>query len=276
MKKRISFLLVTVMAISLLLSACGQVDPDQEVYNGRLGSELKSELDLDESLTAMVCDLMKQSTPDHDASDYLDEGVQSGMNMYFQNYFGVSFPEQCFEAASSYEALEEECGEWNGTFYVSEENPYEYSVDIAGKTMTTNAEAVFSKRNVEVQMVYNVFDNELTAISFNPKYTMGEKLQKAGMNTLISISIVFAVLILISIIIYCFNIFPYLEKRKKAKAAAKAEASQKDTFVTQIEQREEMQGNACDTELIAGIAAAIAASEGTSTSDFVVRSINRR
>ena len=31
-----------------------------------------------------------------------------------------------------------------------------------------------------------------------------------------------------------------------------------------------------DTELVAVIAAAIAASEGTSTSDFVVRSINRR
>ena len=31
-----------------------------------------------------------------------------------------------------------------------------------------------------------------------------------------------------------------------------------------------------DSELIAVIAAAIAASEGTSTSDFVVRSINRR
>ena len=31
-----------------------------------------------------------------------------------------------------------------------------------------------------------------------------------------------------------------------------------------------------DTELIAVIAAAIAASTGTSTSDFVVRSINRR
>ena len=31
-----------------------------------------------------------------------------------------------------------------------------------------------------------------------------------------------------------------------------------------------------DTELVAVIAAAIAASTGTSTSDFVVRSINRR
>lgn len=276
MKKKISFLLVTVMAISLLLCACSQVDPDQEVYNGRPGAELKSELDLDVTLTAMVCDLMKQSDPEHDASAYLDEDVQSGMNMYFESYFGITIPAQCFEAASSYEALEEECGEWDGTFYVSDKKPYEYSVDIAGKTMTTNAEMVFSKRNVEVQMVYNVFDNELTDISFTPKYTMGEKLQKAGINTLISITVVFAVLILISLIIYCFNLFPYLEKKKKEKAAAKGETSPKDTFVTQIEQREEMQGNAGDTELIAVIAAAIAASEGTSTSDFVVRSINRR
>lgn len=275
MKKKISFLLVTVMAISLLLCACGQVDPDQEVYNGRAGSELKSELDMDVSLTAMICDLVNQSNPEHDASVYQDSDMQAGINSYFTNYFNITVPEQCFDAAASYEALADECGEWDGTFYVSEDNPYEYSVDIAGKTMTTNAVMNFSKRNVEVQMVYNVFDNELTAISFTPSYTLGEKLQKAGVNTLISITIVFTVLILISVIIYCFNIFPYLEKKKKAKAAKNTDHAAA-AVVSQIEQREEIQNVADDTELIAVIAAAIAASEGTSTSDFVVRSINRR
>jgi Na+-transporting methylmalonyl-CoA/oxaloacetate decarboxylase gamma subunit len=104
---------------------------------------------------------------------------------------------------------------------------------------------------------------------------MGEKLSKAGLNTLISISIVFCVLILISLIIYAFNIFPYLENKKKEKEKAAA-ATPKDEVVSQIQVREEQQNVTDDTELIAVIAAAIAASEGTSTSDFVVRSINRR
>ena len=50
----------------------------------------------------------------------------------------------------------------------------------------------------------------------------------------------------------------------------------KDAVVTQIEQREEQEQLTDDTELVAVIAAAIASYEGTSTSDFVVRSIRRR
>ena len=78
---------------------------------------------------------------------------------------------------------------------------------------------------------------------------------------------VFAVLILISLVISCFKIFPYLESKKKA---GQTENAVKET-VQDIPA--EQQDN---TELIAVIAAAIAASTGTSTDDFVVRSIKRR
>jgi Na+-transporting methylmalonyl-CoA/oxaloacetate decarboxylase gamma subunit len=114
---------------------------------------------------------------------------------------------------------------------------------------------------------------EISGISIDPVYSIGEKLSKAGLNTLISISIVFCVLILISLIIYAFNIFPYLENKKKAKAAA---AEPKKEVISAVPVQEEQTSVTDDTELIAVIAAAIAASEGTSTGDFVVRSINRR
>ena len=87
-------------------------------------------------------------------------------------------------------------------------------------------------------------------------------------------SIVFTVLICISLIISAFKIFPYLEAKKKEKAAAKA-AQVETNVVTQIEEIEE-QEYVDDTELVAVIAAAIAAYEGTSTDGFVVRSIRRR
>jgi Na+-transporting methylmalonyl-CoA/oxaloacetate decarboxylase gamma subunit len=129
---------------------------------------------------------------------------------------------------------------------------------------------------VTFEVVYEYYSMEISGISINPVYSMGEKLSKAGMNTLISMSVVFCVLILISLIIYAFNIFPYLENKKKEKEKAAAGTTPREEAVSPVVTREEPQNATDDTELIAVIAAAIAASEGTSTSDFVVRSINRR
>ena len=90
----------------------------------------------------------------------------------------------------------------------------------------------------------------------------------------INMTVVFAVLILISLLISCFKIFPYLEKKKAAKAAG--QAPQQEETPAAAPAPAPVAAQTDDTELIAVIAAAIAASTGTSTSDFVVRSINRR
>jgi Na+-transporting methylmalonyl-CoA/oxaloacetate decarboxylase gamma subunit len=118
---------------------------------------------------------------------------------------------------------------------------------------------------------------ELTGVTINPVYSFGEKMSTAALNTVICMSIVFTVLICISLIISAFKIFPYLEAKKKEKEAAAKAATVENNVVTQIEQREEQeQEYVDDTELVAVIAAAIAAYEGTSTDGFVVRSIRRR
>ena len=110
----------------------------------------------------------------------------------------------------------------------------------------------------------------LSATSF------ADTMTKAGMNTLISMSVVFSILVLIIFLISGFKIIPYLEAKKKEKASQLVT----NTFENQIEQREELEGEqeelVDDTELVAVIAAAIAAYTGTSTSGFVVRSIKRR
>ena len=112
---------------------------------------------------------------------------------------------------------------------------------------------------------------EVEDITIDGVYTTGEKMSTALMNTVMGISIVFLVLIIICLLICCFNIFPYLEKKKAAKSAVK------EDVVSQIEAREEQQTDGTDdTELVAVIAAAIAAAEGTSADGFVVRSIRRR
>ena len=74
--------------------------------------------------------------------------------------------------------------------------------------------------------------------------------EQALLNTLMGMGTVFAVLILISLVISCFKIFPYLESKKKA---GQTENAVKET-VQDIPA--EQQDN---TELIAVIAAAVAA-----------------
>ena len=98
----------------------------------------------------------------------------------------------------------------------------------------------------------------------------------AGINTVICLVVVFAVLIFISFLISLFKYIPKLEAlftRKDAKTEL-AENAVVNT-VSQIEVKEEEEELSDDLELVAVITAAIAASAGTSTDGFVVRSIRR-
>lgn len=122
------------------------------------------------------------------------------------------------------------------------------------------------------------FDKNLTitGIATNIQYSFGEKMAKAGLNTLLGMGTVFVVLILICFIISAFALIPKLQKRSSEKAAAKDVKSEAvDNTIAQISEREEA-GETDDLELIAVISAAIAASSGSSSTDgFVVRSIRR-
>ncbi len=261
MKKRIAFALCMVMMI-FMLGACG-TDPTTVDYNGYSYDELKSELYYTANMAQSI------------VYTYEEQNVQAGevpedLVSELMNY-GVT--ELQLEAAERWMEISEQFGELKSADEDS------FKVTKSGKTLTTDLTLNFEKKDVNFQVVYNYYDMEITGITIEPVYSLPEKLQKAGMNTLISMSVVFAVLILISLLIACFKIFPYMEEKKANKKAAKAldaaSASEENQVVSQIAQREEQQ-QADDTELIAVIAAAIAASTGTSTSDFVVRSINRR
>ena len=98
----------------------------------------------------------------------------------------------------------------------------------------------------------------------------------AGINTVICLVVVFAVLIFISFLISLFKYIPKLEAAlsKKDKKTELAENAVVNT-VSQIEVKEEEEELSDDLELVAVITAAIAASAGTSTDGFVVRSIRR-
>jgi sodium pump decarboxylase gamma subunit len=189
-----------------------------------------------------------------------DEIVSTLMTNY-----GVT--EEQIEAAGTWLDITDEWGEFQ------EVDDDSFTVTKSGSTLTTDVTMIFADKNVDFQVVYEYYSMEITGITIEPIYSLGEKMSKAGLNTLISISIVFCVLILISLLIACFNIFPYLENKKAQQAAAAQPAPVVEAAPVAVAAPVQQTD---DTELVAVIAAAIAASTGTSTSDFVVRSINRR
>ena len=109
--------------------------------------------------------------------------------------------------------------------------------------------------------------------------SLADRLAEAGINTVICIAVVFCVLIFIAFVISLFGIIPKIQaanaKKKEAKKADANLANEAvNNTVSQIEAKEEEE-LADDCELVAVIAAAIAASTGTSTDGFVVRSIRK-
>lgn len=106
---------------------------------------------------------------------------------------------------------------------------------------------------------------------FDEYKTLGQKMAKAGLNTVMSMAIVFLVLIFISLLISCFKLIGIIGK-------GKTEKQQTQTTVTPVVQTASEEENLMDDlELVAVITAAIAAAtEAESTDGLVVRSIIRR
>ena len=129
----------------------------------------------------------------------------------------------------------------------------------------------FEKEDAEFTYV---FDKNLTptSLAVDIQYSFGTTMKNAALNTLMGIGTVFVIL---AMLIFLISLFKYIPgsgaqqvKKKKEEAAAPAPAP---VPVATAPVQEETD----NSELIAVIAAAIAASEGTTTDGFVVRSIRK-
>lgn len=128
-----------------------------------------------------------------------------------------------------------------------------------------------TKRSAEM-VIYLNNRGEPTEIGVTVMRSMSEKLENAGLNTLLGMGMAFAILIFISLII---SLFPLLFGGSKKKKASDKEIAQKamDNTISQIAEQEDLSS---DAELVAVIAAAIAAYEGSAGTDgFRVRSIRK-
>lgn len=148
----------------------------------------------------------------------------------------------------------------------------EYTAEESNNGVVLTAPAEFENENADIVISFDK-DERMVSMTVDVHYTMGEILKKAGLNTLLGMGTVFLVLIFIAFIISLFRFIPNPEQKKQEEIArAKAQAAPIPEAVLEEPIDDEM----ADSELVAVIAAAIAAAEGTSTDGFIVRSIRRR
>lgn len=224
--------------IVLGLAACGKEDPAKADYNGYTYDQLKQEL----QNTATILTAMTEE----EAQQYLASGDEIMVNM-------ITRWQEASKGIGDYKELGE------------------FTITKSGKTLTCAQEVIYEERPVILTYVFTYHNMQLDDVTVDQVQFLGEKMQNAAMNTVLGMGIVFLVLILISLIIYGFKVFPYLEAKRQAK---------KESAVSSVKKEEKQESisaeNLDELELTAVIAAAIAASAGGSAEDFVVRSIKRR
>jgi sodium pump decarboxylase gamma subunit len=194
-------------------------------------------------------------------------------NMTVEDYYGMN-EEVLGSAIDNYALALEDLGVYggiDGVTYTETEEALTIDAVIKGTSSAPDG----SIRTATVEIEVDPATGKVESILTNVNYTTKELMTNAALNTLLGMGTVFAVLIILMFIISLFKVVNNLQNKSTEKKTEKTEKTDSvDKAVAQIELNEQAQD---DTELIAVIAAAIAASEGAASADgYVVRSIRRR
>lgn len=243
-------LIVCVLAASIGFAGCSQ---KTDTEYDKAAAEQVTET-LIQSFSQMGSEGFEQF---RSLSDYqLDFAMmQSGIPIEGENFIAM---------IDAWEAAEKECGS-----YVKHG---EYKMEASEKELSVTTLAEYEDRDAVIEFK---FDEKLNVESMDvsAKYTTGEILKKAGLNTVLGMGTVFVVLLFLAFLISLIKyIPPFVEKLTKKSTEQPVLAEQPKV----VEKATEAVDSVDDLELVAVITAAIAAQEGTSTDGFVVRSIRRR
>ena len=259
MKKHL--LILGMVACLLGATACGNAEVKEAVLTQEI---------------AMTVAEQYISAIDQIAEYDLDDDMIDANAEAIEQYFGVT-ADVAKEASTSYKTALEDLGTYQGVQSVEfTENTEKSTAEIKATVLGDQINPKGEVRTAEVLISIDLKTGAPLSILTNVNYTFGEMMTTAGLNTVLGICTVFMVLIILMVIISCFKIINNIEKAVADKKAGKTttKADSVDNAVAQIAANEEAQD---DTELIAVIAAAIAASEGAASADgYVVRSVRRR
>lgn len=256
--KRKFSLLLCVLMVSLCFVGC----------SGKKQQEISAE---NESILKNTADFMVTLLNTEENEALLEEFENSSefdLEYYcfvFKSQYGVSIQaDELLSMIQSWEAAIGECGA-----YVT---CAEYVVETTSDGYIVTTEAEYEDRNATIQFSYDE-DCTLESLDISAKYQMNEILTKAGLNTLLGMGTVFAVLIFLAFLI---SLMKYIPKAMEWFKNSKAEKAFEGQDENDDEEVLEVVSVTDDLELVAVITAAIAAQSGTSSDGFVVRSIKRR
>lgn len=248
--------LVCMIACVFGLTACGETDTAKQEYENQLLAQAQDKA-IFQIIPFLTTEGMKE-TVDVLSAEELEYTVASYLEFEVEgNALKTAF--------DSFDKGRTSVGEIVNVKEVNasvEKNSILVNVDVEGSVKEGTIEIVFSKDMFLV----------LESASISPKYSVGEMMGKAGLNTLLGMGTVFIVLILICFIISGFSIIGKIQKKLQDKKTTNTTGI--DNAVAQIVVQEEETTD--DLELVAVIAAAVAAYEGAASSDgYVVRSIRK-
>ena len=256
MKQNIrKILAVLVLAMSVMgLTACGNT------------ASTEPEINFDVNYLHSVADFLITNwdeMPAEEIAQYASMDAEDTEALLSR--YGLPFTAEAFTTAfAGYEGSAEELGA-----YVSTDG-YEEPV-VKGDEITLVTNVTYENRTAKVSIVFNK-KSVAQSVTIDPKYSTGEILKKAGMNTILGLGTVFIVLIFISLVIYCFNFIPGNQAPKQEEKPAPKPKAPKKPAARPAAAKEDLVD---DKELVAAITAAICAYTGTSSDGFVVRSIRR-
>ncbi len=267
-----------VMICSLLgLTACGSETATRSLDGSRYYPELFTQDSISNFATYLEDEVYEKWYLNGITPENFDEKVYFNLAMKFNNQTGdLSFDDEYFNVnKSGYDSWYKAIGDIG---YNSLET-LQADVNVTDVQYELNDEGVLvvdatvqGTRHSALMKVYLGNDFNPTDIGVTVNRTTGEKLENAGLNTLLGMGMAFAILIIISLII---SLFPMLFGGNRKKKESDQEIAQKaiENATAQIAEAEDL---ADDAELVAVIAAAIAAYEGSaSTEGFQVRSIRK-
>ena len=224
------------------------------------------------TLAMSVCAFAADTVTEHEAANYksaaetLISQIAGFSDEEIENYLAQ---DDAFTTATmeSWKSVKDELGAYSSI--VSQD------VEKDGDVVTISTVAQFEKAKADVVLMLDLGQQMYTSMTYSVQYSLAANMQRAGMNTLMGIGIVFLMLLFLSFVI---GLFKYIEKfqnvgkKKAAEEAPKAEEAPAPA-IAQSEAADE--DFADDLELVAVISAAIAAYENTSGDSFVVRSIKK-
>ena len=229
------------------------------------------------------CAQEKGLTQEELASLYDVTSIQSAVEQYLQNFAAISDEQADVMLASddrmlssdetTANAIRNAIQSWKTTnndlgTLISMDH---FEIEEADDGITGVIQATFEYRTARFSVTFTEDLSSVTEISFIPDFTMSEKLQRAGLNTVMGMGTVFAVLILISLIIYAFGYIPKIQERMTKKTVPAPEPLP-ESPIPEPQTGPEVD----DKALVAVITAAIAASEDVPADGLIVRSIRRR